>query len=83
MDRGRVGKDRGSKETDGYPLTGLRNTIGEETGRPGRGSSKILGIRSLRSISEQSISLIRKEDSHHRTTPDLAQCPPGKDDQTH
>jgi hypothetical protein len=36
MDRGRVGEDRGSKETDGCPLTGwgniLKNKGNERTG---------------------------------------------------
>jgi hypothetical protein len=27
MDRGRVGEDRGSKETDGCPLTSLPNAM--------------------------------------------------------
>jgi hypothetical protein len=58
---------------------GLRKTIGECTGRTGRGSSHIRGIRSLESIQDKNPSLIRRKDLHHRTTSD----PPSKSDQPH
>jgi hypothetical protein len=31
MDRGRVGEDRGSKETDGCPLTMFESTVSLQT----------------------------------------------------
>jgi hypothetical protein len=51
---------------------GLINIIGDGVERSGRGSSQMQGIRSLQTLSEQSVSLIRKEDSQHRMISDLA-----------